>query len=298
MQLIKSATKYRSTTAPELVVTKIILTTWRLQELAQEYPDHTRGFDQLCPGYRAAAMRGRNLDVVDAAHLLGSGRAPTRGERQRLLSSLRARLADSTWPSLGAGWSAAWVPEELEGALIYQHADQGGGGYTFKSEAYGRAFKRVSYNSVVQYEGDPAAAGERAYYVAKIKWFAKVQPATPAAAAAAAAAMAEAAGQERRKRRRRGQGGSSGSAATVGREPPAAIRVAMCDLYMASVSSDWRGDGFNIPDTRRPWKTDVCLPLCELGQKVLAYFQARAANARSHAASFFPYHNLSRTVQL
>ncbi|KAI8477400.1 MAG: hypothetical protein J3K34DRAFT_515740 [Monoraphidium minutum] len=41
----------------------------------------------------------------------------------------------------------------------------------------------------------------------------------------------------------------------------------MCDLYKASASSDWRGDGFTIPDTRRPWKTDVCLPLCELGQK-------------------------------
>ncbi|KAI8476560.1 MAG: hypothetical protein J3K34DRAFT_516443 [Monoraphidium minutum] len=35
----------------------------------------------------------------------------------------------------------------------------------------------------------------------------------------------------------------------------------MCDLYKASASSDWRGDGFTIPDTRRPWKTDVCLPL-------------------------------------
>ena len=167
----------------------------------------------------------------------------------------------------------------------------------------------------MQYEGDAAAAGGRAYYIAKIKWFAKVQPATPAAAAAAAAAMSEAAGgQERRMQGRRRRRTGSGAAATAAAAdaaaaaaaavtssvgaPPAALRVAVCDLYASTASSDWRGDGFHIPDTRRPWGTDVCLPLCELGQKVLAYFQTRAANAPSYAASFFPYHNLSRTMQL
>ena len=99
-----------------------------------------------------------------------------------------------------------------------------------------------------------------------------------------------------------GGGGDSAAGSELG-DPPAPLRIAVCDMYLARTSDDWRGEGFYIDDMRRPWRESVPLPLHELGQKVVACFalktrQSRAANAPDHSAAFFPYRNMSNTVQL
>lgn len=75
----------------------------------------------------------------------------------------------------------------------------------------------------------------------------------------------------------------------------------------------WRGESYRVRDVERPWRTDVLLPLDELGAKVVACFEGRgaanatarrAANAPGHGAAnapgpavvFIAYGNMSGTV--
>jgi hypothetical protein len=260
-------------------------------------------------------MRGAHLEEVegDVEQLLGSGQTPTASQRSTIVEALQRRLADAQAPGFGGGWSAVWIPEQLEGTLVYQHADKGSGGDTFKSLLYRRAARTVSYYALVQYE-DEGGGGEESY-VAEVQLFAKVEAATREAAEAAAEAAAEraaaaAAATARRSGRRGGRGGrrrqqqqpgpsaaeqpGAAPAEPIG-EQPAPLRMAVCNMYKAVAESSWRGDAYTVKDMQRPTVAGTCLPLGELGQKLAACLDARMPSSGSHAGMFIPYANLSNS---
>jgi len=96
-------------------------------------------------------------------------------------------------------------------------------------------------------------------------------------------------------------------------QQPPVLRMAWCDVYQAEHVDTWRGESYRVRDVERPWRTDVLLPLDELGAKVVACFEGRgaanatprrAANAPGHGAAnapgpavvFIAYGNMSGTV--
>jgi hypothetical protein len=398
IQYMKSATKYRSTTTPELVILKTLVVDAALAKLSMQYPQFTKTFDELIPQYRAAGMRGRNVDTVeggaagsveggggaggaadsaagdglagavaaeqgggagrgqqggrgqgggqggggegggggqgggghgtggqaeggvdderDTQLLLGSGKKLSAAESERVERSIRLRLTDVVWPAL-PGWHPVWL--NMAAVLKYQHADQGGGGFTFKSAAYTRATQRVSYFAVARYIED----GEAVAYIARIHFFAKFTAAARQAAADAAHAAQQAAdahppgpssgGRGRGRGRRHAQANSAFEAAAqaaraaataAAQEPPQALRVAFCDLYRARACATWRGTGYYVSDLSAPFKADVCIPLNELSEKVIACSRMYDRAAHQPAAAscipawFIPYANLSNTVAL
>lgn len=375
IQYCKSATKYRSTACPELVIVKTLLVDAALANLSVLHPEHTRTFDQLVPKYRSGQMRGKNIDTAssssdteeehervgvglgaaattengglvvsgsvgaasgvgaamrsaggseedegsaDAPLLLGSGKALKGEELARVERSVRARLEDRVvgWPPL-VGWHAVWL--DGGSALAYQHADQGGGGFSFKSVAYTRATQRVSYFALVRYmEGDALVP-----YVAKVHYFVKLVPTSREAAQAAARQLQEAAAARAPPAARgRGRGGRQGrhshparqrtaaeeaamaAERAAARDPPSSLRVALCDLYKAHEVSNWRGTGYYVRDMKTPWKADVPLPLDELTQKVVVCSHLfdrstqRTGDDTLHTAWFITFENLSRTTIL
>lgn len=269
---------------------------------------------------------------ADVPLLLGTGKALRGEEAARVEQSIRQRLEDMTvgWPPL-EGWHTVWI--DMETALAYQHADQGGGGFSFKSVTCTRATERVSYYALVRYiEGNDVAA-----YVAKIHYFVKLTPASPLAAQAAAQQLKEAAaalriagatglgaargrgrgnsrhgkGRSRRANQQRAtaaQQAAEEAAATAetaaGMDPPSPLRVALCDLYKARTVTSWRGTAYYVPDLTAPWKSDVSLPLDELSEKVVVCSRLfdkgaqRTAAAIQPTAWFITYENLSRTTLL
>lgn len=267
---------------------------------------------------------GENGGPGDVPLLLGSGK-PLQGEDvARVEQSIRARLEDKVigWPPL-EGWHMVWV--DAGAALAYQHADQGGGGFSFKSLAYTRALQRVSYFALVRYEEGSGVAA----YVAKIHFFVKLTPTSRAAAQEAAEQLREAAaalvpsaapapargrGRGRRGRGRRGRGAqqrrnaaeeAAAAAETAAEGPtPSTLRLALCDLYKATEFTNWRGTGYYVSNMEAPWKPDVALPLDELTQKVVVcsrLFDKSAQRTEADiqpSAWFITYENLSRTTLL
>lgn len=368
-QLVKSSTKFRTTSAPELVIIKTLLIKAAVARLTLQHPQHTKTFDELIPAYRMAGMRGRNVDSGDEAILgaeggdaasaaavaegggggeataevledgdvqlmLGSGKQLRGEEKERFERSIKLRLTDTTigWPTLD-GWHAVWL--DIAAALKHQHADQGGGGYTFKSVSYTRSLQRVSYFAVVRYIENGASAA----YIARIHFFAKMPAASREAAQAAAAAARQVAdaqrardtatgepattrgrshtrgsgrGRGRGRKRGRPSGFEAAETAAQGAEiaaagaPPKALRIALCDLYKARTCSNWRGRGYFVADIAAPWKVDVSIPLDELSEKVVVASrvydrkqqQQQQGLAMSSPAWFIPYENLSNTTAL
>ena len=103
IQDLKSTVKYRTTEWPEKIAVQRALVSQRLHLLCLEHPE-VRGFDELCPAYRAAALRG-NMDSGTSVHgsqLLGVGKPVSNPERQVALRTALRRLLRSARP---AGWS-------------------------------------------------------------------------------------------------------------------------------------------------------------------------------------------------
>lgn len=409
VQYLKSSTKYRSTSAPELVIIKTLSVDASVAALSLQHPALTLTFDQLVPSYRAGGMRGCNLDEpavraaagaaagtpadaavgaaggapadsavgavgearaagvmggaatgiaagadgevegpvsgqgetadendADEPQLLGSGIALQGAELERVRASLLARLQDTKigWPSL-PGWHTVWASSAS--AFKYQHADLGWGGFSIKSVAYTRAWKRVSYFAIARY----AEGSGLVPYIAKVHFFAKLCPASEGQARAAANAAAErahmlhptplshpAVGKSQSDRGERGGGRrgrnkkhrrreadavweaaeNAAQAAEIAANgmPPAALRVAFCDLYKVATQDSWRGTAYYVHNLQAPWLTGLCLPLDELSEKVTVAAPCFAggvpsANQRGHAreaAWFMPFENVSNTVSL
>jgi hypothetical protein len=231
VQLVKSSTKYRSTTQPELVIVGHLLLGRRLAVLKQE--QGLKSFDEY---FGAGGMQGVNMDEGIACQMLGSGKALGPSERAAAEAALARYVKDMT--------PEVWDEVMVAGAelLRYTYASQYVGLDTdaphllLKSVAYLRSVKRVSYYVRVRYAEPQGGQMREVQYVARIKYFLKATP-NPAAGAQAA-------------------------------EP---LRIAVADLFGAEVIEFGYGSLLRVRDMSRPKYPDypVSLSLGHVDHKLL-----------------------------
>ena len=169
IQELKSAVKYRTTEWPEKIAVQRALVGQRLHLLCMEHPQ-VRGFDELCPAYRAAAVRG-NVDSGTSAHgsqLLGVGKPVSNPGRQAALRTALRRLLRTARP---AGWSHQ---RDTDSAALHQHTYASKqGDEVVTSAANSRSRSRVSFYVKVTYV---RAAGADVY-VGRVSEFLRVEQA-------------------------------------------------------------------------------------------------------------------------
>ena len=169
IQDLKSSVKYRTTEWPEKIAVQRILVGQRLHLLCTEHPE-VRGFDELCPAYRAAAVKG-NVDSGASVHgsqLLGVGKPVSNPEREATFRTGLRRLLRSGRP---AGWSHQ---RDTDSAALHLHTYANKqGDEIITSTAHFRSRSRVSYFVKVTY----LRTGGADVYIGRVSEFLRVEQA-------------------------------------------------------------------------------------------------------------------------
>lgn len=273
VQLVKSSTKYRSTTQPELVIVNHLLLERTLAVLKREHG--LRYFEEYIS---SGEMRGVNLDDGILCQLLGSGKvlrpAQLADAEEVLVRHLKdfkpdgwvkvASIGLEVDAELPGGWARELVSEGvdfLQYTYAAQHvdADLGGQELVLKSLAYLRSVKRVSYFVQVRYE----ERGAERTYVARIKHFLRCTCTSDAAFADEGA--------------------------------PEVLRIAVCDLFAAKKVQFEYGSFLRVKDLARPAHVNypVSLTLGHVDRK-LVYMSITVGN--SQEGWFVGYDNASASL--
>ena len=273
VQLVKSSTKYRSTTQPELVIVNHLLLERTLAVLKREHG--LRYFEEYISG---GEMRGFNLDDGTLCQLLGSGKVLQPAQHAdaeevivRYLKDFKpdgwveaASVGHEEDAELPGGWARELVGlgvDLLQYTYAAQHvgADAGGQELVLKSLAYLRSVKRVSYYVQVRYE----ERGAECLYVARIKHFLKCSCTSDAALAVENA--------------------------------PEVLRIAVCDLFTAQKAQFGCGAILRVKDLTRPAYVNypVSLSLGHVDRK-LVYMSITVGNIQE--GWFVGYDNASASL--
>lgn len=102
VQLCKTKTRYRSTTQPELVAAKFLVTASALDVMSCRYPS-VKTFDDWVPGYRSRDLQGEGVDAEDVPNkMLLQGRLASDGEWEVVREAVTS-CVESNMPDLNIG---------------------------------------------------------------------------------------------------------------------------------------------------------------------------------------------------
>lgn len=169
IQFAKRTTKFKTTTAPELLLVGRIELERALVAAKREFPDLC-SFDEFVPEYRAGDMHAKNLDndEDDNVQLLGSGQSVQQDTHLADVGALVSQLVkdfpqDNGWDEAGMG-----LCPEME-VFTYQHAHLRCKELV-QSRSYLRSRLRESFWVLVRYEEGPTAT-EVSYVAEILQWY-------------------------------------------------------------------------------------------------------------------------------
>ena len=176
VQFCKSTTKRRCSKDPEKLLVNSLLVRHALAVVKREHGYrngqlYVGSFDERVPEYRQAALSvlvADDGDDVTQTQLLGLGQYSAPEQWPTLLNSLQQAAQD--YPELWQDHFAYLVPEQC--CISKFKRAQVRGGELVLSQAYERVTSRFSHFVIVEY-------AEEGLFIAKIKYFVKVEVAEP-----------------------------------------------------------------------------------------------------------------------